>query len=139
MIKSIITQLTMLLLIASTFFTQATFAHEDEETPVISQQALIKAMKNAQSDIIVLDVRTEGEFAQGHIKGAINMSHNLIEENIAALSQYKNKTVVVHCRSGYRAGIAEHILADNGFTKLRHLEGDMKAWVAADLPVVSSK
>jgi len=139
MIKSLITKVSIMLFVASTFFAQTTFAHDDEETPVMSQQTLIKAMKNHSSDIIILDVRTKAEFDQGHIKGAINMSHNLIEDNIAKLSQYKNKTVVVHCRSGRRAGVAEHILADHGFTKLRHLEGDMNAWVEAKLPIIESK
>ncbi len=139
MIKSIITKISVILFVASAFFAQTAFAHDDEKTPLMSQQTLIKAMKNHSSDIIILDVRTKAEFDQGHIKGAINMSHNLIEDNIAKLSQYKDKTVVVHCRSGRRAGVAEHILADNGFTKLRHLEGDMNAWVEAKLPIIESK
>ena len=51
----------------------------------------------------------------------------------------KIKTVVVYCRSGRRAGIAEALLAEQGFSRLRHLSGDMNAWKKAHLPTVVNK
>jgi len=44
--------------------------------------------------------------------------------------------IVVHCRSGRRAIVAESVLQDNGFLNVRHLEGDMNAWVKAKLPLI---
>ncbi|TPH17345.1 rhodanese-like domain-containing protein [Litorilituus lipolyticus] len=126
----------MLTLVVSSFFMLNAFAGQ---TPAISQQALIEAMAQDANNIVVLDVRSAEEFNEGHIKGAINVSHNTVEENLAKLTQYKDKKVVVYCRSGRRAGIAEHILAENGFTKLYHLTGDMNGWVAAKLPTVKTK
>lgn len=112
------------------------FAALAGETPKISQQDLLTALDKKATNIIVLDVRSVEEYNAGHVPGAINFSHNTIEENLSKLAQYKDKTVVVYCRSGRRAGIAEGILASNGFNHLRHLTGDMNGWVAAKLPIV---
>jgi rhodanese-related sulfurtransferase len=128
-----ITKITLLVLC---LFTTAVFAGETQQ---ISQQTLLETLEKSNENIVLLDVRSEGEYKQGHIAGAINISHNAIEDNLEQLSQYKNSTVVVYCRSGRRAGIAEHILAENGFNNLRHLTGDMNGWLEAKQPVVSSK
>jgi len=122
--------------LALSFFAATVFAGE---TPQISQQALLEALKAPSNDVVLLDVRSEEEYNHGHVAGAINISHKDIEEKIAELSQYKNNTVVVYCRSGRRAGIAENVLADNGFGKILHLTGDMNGWLEAKLPVVSSE
>ena len=85
---------------------------------------------------LVLDVRSADEFAEGHIAGAINISHDEINANLSKIMAYKDQTVVVHCRSGRRAISAENDLRAAGFSDLRHLDGDMNAWQAADLPIV---
>lgn len=107
-----------------------------EQTPTITQQELIALMAAPKNQTIVLDVRTPQEFAQGHIEGAINISHDQISDNLAKIIAHKDQTVVVHCRSGRRAVSAENALRDAGFSDLRHLAGDMKGWKAAGLPLV---
>lgn len=108
------------------------------DTMKISQQQLLSLLDApSKQEVVVLDVRSKEEFAQGHIKGAINVSHDKISENLASLNQYKDKMLVVYCRSGRRAGIAEAILTNNGFSQLRHLDGDMNGWQKANLPTVS--
>ena len=109
------------------------------ETPRISQQQLLTALQAPNHNIVVLDVRTEEEYNEGHVAGAVNVSHDTVKDNLAQLTQYKNSTVVVYCRSGRRAAFAENILSTNGFNDLRHLTGDMNAWVEAKLPVVSGE
>ncbi len=109
------------------------------ETPQISQQELLSALKSANHNIVVLDVRSAEEYEDGHVSGAINTSHDTVADNLNKLSQYKDNTVVVYCRSGRRAAFAENILAENGFKNLRHLTGDMNGWLKADLPVVVGK
>jgi len=108
------------------------------ETLQISQQELLEALKVPNNDIVLLDVRSEDEYNHGHLAGAINVSHNAVEDNLTQLAQYKDSTVVVYCRSGRRAGVAEDILSSNGFNSLRHLTGDMNGWLEAKLPVVNS-
>jgi rhodanese-related sulfurtransferase len=102
----------------------------------ISQQNLQKIMTSApKNTVVLLDVRTPEEYAEGHVPGAINIDYRQIENNLAKLLPHKNDTVIVYCRSGHRAGIAKEILAKNGFTKLRHLSGDMNGWYEAKLPI----
>ena len=125
-----------LIITAFSLFTTLAFA---SETPQISQHELLTALKAPNHNIVVLDVRSAEEYENGHLVDAINISHNTVVDNLNLLTQYKNSTVVVHCRSGYRAGIAEKILAENGFTDLRHLTGDMNGWLEANLPIVTGK
>ncbi len=125
-----------LIILAFSVFSTLVFAGE---TPQILQHELLTARKALQHNIVVLDVRSKEEYDHGHLVGAINISHNTIADKLNQLSQYKNSTVVVYCRSGRRASIAEHILAENGFKNLRHLTGDMNGWLKAELPVVISK
>jgi phage shock protein E len=124
-------QLTFALLI---FF--ALFSHANEVRN-ISQQQLLSLQHAAKApEFIVLDVRSDEEFKAGHIKGALNISHDTIEQHLDKLSGYQDKTVIVHCRSGRRAEIAQATLKANGFTQLKHLSGDYNGWVSADLPLV---
>ncbi len=124
---------TSTLVILLSLFSLFTFA---EQTTTISQQALLTLMATPENNTVVLDVRSPEEFAEGHIKGAINISHEQINANLKKIIAFKDQTVVVHCRSGRRAISAENDLRAAGFSDLRHLEGDMKAWQAADLPLV---
>lgn len=129
-------KITKIFVLAFSLFTAMVFAGEAAQ---ISQQELLTALKAPNNNIVLLDVRSEEEYDQGHVTGAINVSHNVVEENLTQLAQYKDSMVVVYCRSGRRAGIAETILADNGFKNLRHLTGDMNGWLEAKLPVVSKQ
>ncbi|MEW6990323.1 rhodanese-like domain-containing protein [Colwelliaceae bacterium 6441] len=124
-------------LFTALLLTLTVFTSQANEVSKISQQQLL-SMQNAPTapDFIILDVRSEEEFKAGHIKGAMNISHDTIEQHLNKLSDYKNKTVVVHCRSGRRAQTAEAALQAHGFKKLRHLDGDYNAWLAAELPLV---
>jgi len=114
-------------------FTGFAMANTSDE---VSQQNLQKIMTSApKNTVVLLDVRTPEEYAEGHVPGAINIDYRQIKNNLDKLLPHKDDTVIVYCRSGHRAGIAKEILAKNGFTKLRHLSGDMNGWYEAKLPV----
>jgi len=104
----------------------------------ISQDELQTLMKSEDKPLLI-DVRTEGEYASGHVPGAINIPHKELEQRLAELSGVKNSQVVLYCRSGTRAGFAKKILAKNGFTNLDHLSGDYIAWNKKGLPLVKSE
>ncbi|MGB2741181.1 MAG: rhodanese-like domain-containing protein [Cognaticolwellia sp.] len=107
-----------------------------EQTTTISQQDFLTLMASPTNKTLVLDVRTAEEFADGHINGAVNISHEQINANLDKIIAFKDQTVIVHCRSGKRAVKAEDALRAVGFSDLRHLDGDMNGWQAADLPLV---
>jgi phage shock protein E len=129
MMKFITTTLAVLLSVFSLF----TFA---DQTATISQQALLTLMATPANKTVILDVRTAEEFAEGHIEGTINISHKQLNANLNKIIALKDQTVVVHCKSGRRALSAENDLRAAGFSDLRHLDGDMDAWQAADLPLI---
>lgn len=81
----------------------------------------------------ILDVRTVEEYRSGHVEGAVNIPHDRVEKRLSELDDQRDRDVVVYCRSGRRAGVAEEVLSEAGFRVL-HLQGDMKGWTAAGLP-----
>lgn len=99
--------------------------------PKVSQEQLLERIQGEDSQLVVLDVRTAKEFADGHVPGAINISHDELESRIGELEQVRGKDVVVYCRSGRRTGIALGILERAGFKQIYHLEGDYMGWSAA--------
>jgi phage shock protein E len=104
------------------------------DVPRIGQEALLEKMAGGEG-LLVLDVRTAREFADGHVPGAVNISHDELESRLAELDADRDTEVVVYCRSGRRAELALDLLAKAGFMRLSHLEGDFLAWSAADRPV----
>ncbi len=76
----------------------------------------------------VLDVRTPGEYAAGHVPGAVNIPHDELAQRLAELDLPKSSEIVVHCESGRRASQAEAVLVEAGFTRVRDLSGHMAAW-----------
>jgi len=89
----------------------------------------------AESAPIVLDVRTPQEFAAGHIPGAVNIPHTELASRLSTLDFDPDQEIVVHCEQGGRASIAESILREGGYTRVRDLTGHMKAWRAGGYPV----
>lgn len=67
-----------------------------------------------RTDIVMLDVRTAGEYAQGHIEGTVHIPLDTLRENLERLD--KTKPLYVNCQSGLRSYLACRILTQNGFT-----------------------
>lgn len=89
----------------------------------------------SNDSVVVLDIRTPGEFQQGHIKGAkhIDFLAEGFDEKIAKLD--KNTTYLMHCASGGRSGKALANFKSRGFTSILHLKDGFMGWKAAGLPV----
>lgn len=66
---------------------------------------------------IILDVRSKGEFAGGHIKGAVNISVDTLKNNLSKLKD-KNQPIITCCASGMRSASAKSILQSNGYTQV---------------------
>jgi rhodanese-related sulfurtransferase len=103
----------------------------------VSQDALAAAMNEGDDAPFVLDVRSPEEFVAGHVPGAVNVPYDQVATRLAEVP--RDKDVVLYCRSGRRAGIAAQVLAQNGYTRLQHLEGDMPAWIAQGRPTETPK
>jgi len=70
-----------------------------------------------KEDAIILDVRSKGEYAGGHIKGSINIAVEQLSSNLHKLKS-KSKPIIAYCESGMRSAAAKNILKSNGFTEV---------------------
>lgn len=100
----------------------------------ISPSVLADRIDTSQAPLI-LDVRTVGEFKNGHIPGAVNIPHRQLASRLSELIAYKDQEIVVHCQRGPRADFALSVLTDAGFMRLRELEGHMYQWNAGGFPI----
>ncbi|HEY9079874.1 rhodanese-like domain-containing protein [Magnetovibrio sp.] len=101
----------------------------------------VKKRMDAGEDLIVIDVRTPGEFTGnlGHIEGALNLDASALSVKLAALADqlepYKNDPIVVTCRTDNRSPGAARILFQKGFKNLMIMGGGMSSWNRAGYPV----
>ena len=82
-----------------------------------------KQIMDTEEDYIILDVRTKEEYDQGHIPGAIVISHEEIEEKAEDVLTDKDQLILVYCRSGRRSKIAAEALVDLGYTNIKEFGG----------------
>ncbi len=92
-------------------------------------------LKMNHEDAVVLDVREPAEYAQGHIPRARHVPLGELSRRLNELEKFRDKPIIVACRSGHRSAGACGILARNGFQNVYNLAGGMIAWEAANLPV----
>ena len=84
---------------------------------------------------LVLDVREEGEFKEGHIRGAKLVPLLKLKDRLGELERYREQPIVVVCRSGNRSATGCAVLGNREFKQAYNLAGGMMAWQKADLPV----
>ena len=82
-----------------------------------------KQIMDSEEGYIILDVRTQEEYNQGHIPGAIVISHEEIEEKAEQVLTDKDQLILVYCRSGRRSKIAAEALAELGYTNIKEFGG----------------
>jgi rhodanese-related sulfurtransferase len=86
-------------------------------------------------DALVLDIRDPGEYNGGRIPRSKNVPLAELDKRIDDFSKFKDKPVIVTCRSDSRAGAAARLLKAKGFANVYQLSGGFSAWQQASLPV----
>lgn len=86
-------------------------------------------------DAVVVDVRSDGEFRQGHIINAINIPESQIDSQIAKLRKFKDRPLITVCRSGPISARAATALKRHGFERVNTLAGGLMSWEGASLPL----
>jgi rhodanese-related sulfurtransferase len=87
-------------------------------------------------NLIILDVRNEGEYDSGHLNNSILIPLGELVNQLDEIVQYNNTEIIVHCLSGTRSASASEILASNGFSKIYNMLGGISAWTDAGYPTV---
>ena len=82
-----------------------------------------KQIMDSEEGYIILDVRTQEEYDEGHIPGAIVISHEEIAEKAEDVLTGKDQLILVYCRSGRRSKIAAEALLELGYTNIKEFGG----------------
>lgn len=104
---------------------------------VVSPEQAAATIANAPADLVILDVRTQEEFDEGHIEGAVVL--DFYRDDFAeALAEFDpDVPYVLYCRSGNRSSGARAIMAELGFASVEDVDGGIVGWEGAGLPVVT--
>ncbi|MBC5995524.1 rhodanese-like domain-containing protein [Romboutsia ilealis] len=87
----------------------------------IDKRELNMLLKN-EEDFLLLDIRTKEEFMESKIDGAVNVPLSELLFNMDEIEDYKDRKIVIYCRSGHRSITACNLLAMEGFNDLYNLE-----------------
>lgn len=123
--------------IASLVLTSILFLTACAQNPTVKQLNSIdfeKFLKDSSGTL--LDVRTLGEFANGHIKNAGQLNYYALDFRQNLLLLPKNQPIYLYCNTGYRSQRAAEILVENGFTEVYNLEHGIMEWNLQNLPVI---
>ena len=82
-----------------------------------------RQIMDSEDGYIILDVRTQEEYDQGHIPGAIVISHEEIAEKAEEVLTDKDQLILVYCRSGRRSKLAAEALVELGYTNIKEFGG----------------
>ena len=87
--------------------------------------------------LVILDVRTPEEFAEGHLDGALMIDFYLDDFTDRVADLDPDVPYLVYCRSGNRSGQAVAIMEELGFADVADVDGGIMSWLDAGLPIVS--
>jgi rhodanese-related sulfurtransferase len=113
------------------------FSRSQTQAKLISPKEAFERSKS-EKDILLLDVRTQEEYAEGHIANSLLIPIQELAGRVDELLPYKDKTIIAYCRTGHRSGKATELLGAKGFT-VYNMEGGMIKWTDAKLPVVEKQ
>ena len=113
------------LLLAAMLLTACGQAKENDQGAVYvnitAEEA--KEIMDTEEGYIILDVRTQEEYDEGHIPGALLIPNTEIEEKAEKVLTDKEQLILVYCRSGRRSKIAAEALAELGYTNIKEFGG----------------
>lgn len=92
-------------------------------TQITAEQA--KELMEHESEYVILDTRTQAEYDESHIPGAILLPDYEVAEKAQSVLLDKEQLILVYCRSGRRSKIASQILADLGYSNVKEFGGIM--------------
>ena len=112
------------------------FQHEGRKGgPTLTTQQLILQVNQQQA--VVIDLRDDKAFKEGHIVDALNIPHAKLAGRLAELKSYRDKPLILVCNMGQHAGAAGKVLRADGFEQVSRLAGGMMEWNNSQLPLVT--
>jgi rhodanese-related sulfurtransferase len=100
----------------------------------LTPQDLVQ-MINRES-VAIVDIRNREAFQSGHIVGAINIPKADLEKDFGKLNKYKNRSIIIVCEGGQKAGEIAMKLKKQNFENVRALSGGLNGWRSANMPLI---
>ena len=100
-----------------------------ETTPEV-----VYARQQAGEKFHLIDVREDGEWAQGRARGAVHLGKGVIERDIEAKIPDPATPLVLYCGGGFRSALAADAIQKMGYTNVVSMDGGWSAWVKAGMP-----
>jgi rhodanese-related sulfurtransferase len=97
----------------------------------------VKMRLDAKEAFTLIDVREDGEWAKGHLPGAIHLGKGIIERDIENTVPGKATPMVLYCGGGYRSALAAESLQKMGYTNVMSMDGGWRGWTDAGYPTVT--
>jgi rhodanese-related sulfurtransferase len=97
----------------------------------------VLSLAGQDTTVVLLDVRTPEEFngETGHLAGALLIPVQELDNRVGELTKYRDRTIVVYCRTGHRSTRGAEILQSHGF-KTMNMQGGITRWRAEHFPTV---
>ena len=112
-------------------------------TVIEFQQARYRELTSKEADEyiktnkpLVLDVRTQREYVEGHLENSILIPVQELQIRINELDAHKNNAILIYCATGNRSTVASKILIDSGFAEILNLKHGIADWAKKRYPVV---
>lgn len=91
----------------------------------------IKQKLDNNEDFILIDVREDHEWQNGHIPKAIHLGRGIIERDIATVVKNTNYEIVLYCGGGFRSALSAYNLQKMGYTNVTSMNGGVRGWKEA--------
>lgn len=96
--------------------------------------AAVKRRIDAGEKFVLVDVREDNEWAQGHVPGAVHLGKGIIERDIEARVPDTGAKVILYCGGGFRSALVADNLQKMGYTNVESMDGGWRGWLEAGLP-----
>ncbi len=96
----------------------------------------IDEYRQSETPALLIDVREDNEWQQGHLPAALHLGKGIIERDIEKAVPDKQQALVLYCGGGFRSALTADVLQKMGYQDVLSLAGGYTAWVNAALPVV---
>lgn len=123
---------------SSVFLLNSQVVHAFPYTDIDVHIAFDMITNGSFPDLLILDVRTQSEYNEGHLSGAVWIPHTELKARIGELAGHESHEIVVYCRSGVRSLNASSTLDSFNFTEVYNMLGGILAWENATYPIMVS-
>jgi rhodanese-related sulfurtransferase len=95
----------------------------------------VKAKLDRGESFHFIDIREDHEYQVDHAKGAVHLGKGILERDIESVVPNKDETIILYCGGGFRSALAADSLQQMGYRNVISMDGGIRAWREAGLPV----